>query len=69
MIIMKQGEPKAWFYMDDKYRMHQKEEEWLKYKVIKEYFRDQTQSLNDIQNVIAAENEMYSHTIFNQQDK
>ncbi|KAL4464086.1 hypothetical protein ABPG74_006023 [Tetrahymena malaccensis] len=53
IIILKQGEPKHWLYMDEKRKIKQKDEEWLKFQVIKEYFKNpkiRQEDLNEIEN-------------------
>ncbi|EGR27085.1 hypothetical protein IMG5_202020 [Ichthyophthirius multifiliis] len=53
VIIMKQGEPKNWFFTNEKGIIETKDEEWLKLNVIKEYFKNpkiRKQDLAEIEN-------------------
>jgi hypothetical protein len=49
VILLKSGEPKLWYCMDDSKSIITKEEDWLKLKIIKDYFKNPKITIDDIQ--------------------
>ncbi|CAD8065809.1 unnamed protein product [Paramecium primaurelia] len=53
-IILKQGEPKQWFYMDDKHCIKTHDDEWLKWRVFSIYCR--AKNVNRLNEFIQSDN-------------